>query len=132
VRRDQPGRYARIVLRRPRERIALTATVASSDVRNVDSLFSSALLWFNRLQSRPKRPYIEKLLIVVERNILEAARQRHVLLRESLRQRIELYEIRGRPTGQGPPMVEAKAAQVETRGSSPTVREGVRLSEDET
>jgi hypothetical protein len=132
MRRDQPGRYARIILRRPHERIALTATVANSDARNVDSLFSSALLWFNRLQSRPKRPYIEKLLIVVERNILEAARQRHVLLRESLRQRIELFEIRGRPTGQGPPMVEAKAAQVKTRGSSPTVREGVQLSADET
>ncbi len=111
MRRDQPGRYARIILRRPHERIAVTATVANSDTRNVDSLFSSALLWFNRLQSRPKRPYVEKLLIVVERNILEAARQRHILLRESLRQRIELFEI---------------------RGSSPTVREAVRETVDET
>jgi hypothetical protein len=31
--------------------------------------------------------------MVVERNVLEAARQRHVLLRESLRNRIELFEI---------------------------------------
>src|SRR6266404_6182426 len=103
MRRDQPGRFARIVLRRPHERIALTATVANSDARNVDSLFSSALLWFNRLQSRPKRPYVEKLLIVVEREILEATRQRHVLLRESLRQRIELFEIRGSSPSPGPP-----------------------------
>ncbi len=93
MRRDQPGRYARIVLRRLHERIAVTATVANSDARNVDSLFSSALLWFNRLQQRPQRPAIEKLLIAVEQNILEAARQRHVLLRDSLRQRIELCEI---------------------------------------
>lgn len=93
MRRDQPGRYAHIVLRRPHQRVALTATVAGSDVRNVDSLFSSALLWFKRLQSRPKRPYIEKLVMVVEHNVLEAARQRHVLLRESLRQRIALFEI---------------------------------------
>jgi len=93
MRRDQPGRYARIVLRRPHERIAVTATVASNDARNIDSLFSSALLWFNRLQLRPRRPYIERLLIVVEHNVLEAARQRHVLLRDSLRQRIELCEI---------------------------------------
>lgn len=93
MRRDQPGRYARIILRCPQERIAITATVAGSDTRNVDSLFSSALLWFNRLKSRPKRPYIEKLLMVVERNIVEAARQRHVLLREPLRQRIELWRI---------------------------------------
>jgi hypothetical protein len=93
MRRDQPGRYARIVLRRPHERIAVTATVAGNDARNVDSLFSSALLWFNRLQQRPRRPYIEKLIIVVEHNVLEAARQRHVLLRDTLRQRIELAEI---------------------------------------
>ena len=93
MRRDQPGRYGRIVLRLPHERIAVTATVANSDARNVDSLFSSALLWFNRLQLRPKRPPIEKLLIVVEHAVLEAARQRHVLLRDSVRQRIDLYEI---------------------------------------
>src|SRR2546423_5311611 len=36
MRRDQPGRYARIVLRRPHERIAVTATVANTDARNVD------------------------------------------------------------------------------------------------
>jgi hypothetical protein len=114
-RRDQPGRYARIVLRRKHERIAVTATVANSDARNVDSLFSSALLWFNRLQQRPRRPLIERLIIAVEPNVLEAARQRHVLLRESLRQRIQLCEIRA----------DGK------RGSSPTVREGVRLSADE-
>ena len=93
MRRDQPGRYARIVLRLPHERIAVTATVANSDARNIDSLFSSALLWFNRLQLRPKRPSIEKLLIVVEHSVLEAARQRHVLLRDSVRQRIDLCEI---------------------------------------
>jgi uncharacterized protein YdbL (DUF1318 family) len=95
MRRDQPGRYARIILRLPYERVAVTAIVARSDARNVDSLFSSALLWFNRLQSSPRRPLINRLLMVVEHNILEAARQRHVLLRDSLRQRIDLFEIRG-------------------------------------
>src|SRR3989440_2067580 len=93
MRRDQPGRYARIILRLPHERIAVTGTVAQSDPRNVDSLFSSALLWFARLQTAPKRPPINRLLIVVDSNILEAARQRHVLLRNSLRQRIELMKI---------------------------------------
>jgi len=93
MRRDQPGRYARIILRLPHERIAVTGTVAQSDPRNVDSLFSSALLWFTRLQTAPKRPPINRLLIVVDSNILEAARQRHVLLRDSLRQRIELMKI---------------------------------------
>ncbi|HMH42861.1 MAG TPA: hypothetical protein VK557_05225 [Pyrinomonadaceae bacterium] len=93
MRRDQPGRYARIILRLPHERIAVTGTVAQSDPRNVDSLFSSALLWFARVQSAPKRPPINRLLIVVEGSILDSARQRHVLLRGSLRERIELMTI---------------------------------------
>jgi hypothetical protein len=136
MRRDQPGRYARVILRLTQERIALTATVANSDARNVDSLFSSALLWFNRLQSRPKRPAIEKLLIAGEPNILEAVRQRHVLLRESLRQRIQLFEIRGssatkRDVRASSAGVDGKDPQFETRGTSPTVREGSRLSSDE-
>src|SRR5262249_7014893 len=93
MRRDQPGRYARIILRLPHERIAVTATVARSDARNVDSLFSSALLWFTRLQASPKRPLIKRLMMVVEHSILEAPRQRVVLLREPVRERLELFEV---------------------------------------
>lgn len=93
MRRDQPGRYARIILRLPHERVAVTAIVAQSDARNADSLFSSALLWFLKIQSRPKRPPLERMLMIVERDVLEAARQRHALLRDSLRRRIELFEI---------------------------------------
>src|SRR2546423_7909385 len=93
MRRDQPGRYARIVLRLPNQRIAVTGIVAQSDVRNVDSLFSSALLSFQRVMESPKRPPIQRLLMVAEHSILDAARQRHVLLRDSLRDRIELLEI---------------------------------------
>ncbi|HKO35242.1 MAG TPA: hypothetical protein VJV21_02105 [Pyrinomonadaceae bacterium] len=93
MRRDQPGRYARIVLKLPHERVAVTGTVAESDARNVDSLFSSTLLWFQRILQTPKRPLLQRLLLVVEREILEAARQRHVLLRDSLRERIALFEI---------------------------------------
>ena len=93
MRRDQPGRYARIILRLPHERIAVTAIVARSDVRNTDSLFSSTLLWFNQLLASPKKPAINRLMLTIEYGILEAARQRHVLLRDSLRERIELCEI---------------------------------------
>src|SRR5260221_696218 len=138
MRRDQPGRYARIVLRRPHDRIALTATVAQSDARNVDSLFSSALLWFNRLEQRPQRPPISKLFIACERNIVEGVRQRHVLLRESLRRRIELFEIRGSsPTVREGAVEErgisptVREGAVEERGSSPTVREGSSLTVDQ-
>src|SRR5215831_1081387 len=93
MRRDQPGRYARIILRLAQERIAVTGTVAQSDPRNIDSLFSSALLWFARVQSSPVRPPINRLLIVVEQNILEGARQRHVLLRDAVRARIQLLQL---------------------------------------
>src|SRR5256714_2553684 len=93
MRRDLPGRYARIILRLRHERIAVTGIVAESDVRNVDSLFSSTLLWFQRMLQSPKRPHIQRLLLVVERQIIDAARQRHVLLRDSLRDRIELLLI---------------------------------------
>jgi hypothetical protein len=117
MRRDQPGRYARVILRGPGERIAVTGIVATSDARNIDSLFSSALLWFTRLQNRPQRPAVKKLLIAVEHNILQATRQRHVLLRQSLRDRIELWEIK---TTEDP---------VGALGSSPTVREGVNASD---
>jgi hypothetical protein len=80
MRRDQPGRYARIILRLRHERIAVTGTVAQTDIRNVDALFSSALLWFQRVLESPKRPLIQRLLLVVEHAILEAAKQRHVLM----------------------------------------------------
>lgn len=93
LRRDQPGRYARIVLRLPYGRLAVTSIVAQSDARNVDSFFSSTLLWFNKLSQRPQQPFIDKLLMVVEHDIAEAARQRHSLLRDSLRRAIELVEI---------------------------------------
>ncbi len=93
MRREQPGRYARIILGGKHQRIAVAGTVAQSDVRNVDALFSSALLWFQRITESPKRPSLEKLYLVVEQQIVEAARQRHVLLRDALRERIELLEI---------------------------------------
>jgi hypothetical protein len=93
MRRDQPGRYARIVLRLPHERVAITANVGLNDPRNVDSLFSSALLWFSRVRERAHRPYVERLWLVVESEILSAARQRHVLLRNDLHKLIELFKI---------------------------------------
>ena len=93
MRRDQPGRYARIMLRRPSERLGVTAIVAQSDVRNIDALFSSALLWFTRITAAPRRPPVARMLLLVERHVLEAARQRNVLLRDSFRDRIELFTI---------------------------------------
>ncbi len=93
MRRDQPGRYARILLRLPHERIAVTATVGQSDPRNIDALFSSAVLWFSRLREKSRRPYVERLWLVVERSLVASAKQRQVLLCEKLRHTIDLFQI---------------------------------------
>jgi hypothetical protein len=93
MRRGQPGRYARILLRVGPTRIAVTAVVALGDARNIDSLFSSTLLWLNRLQQKIRPPYVEKLWLCVERPSREAARERHALLRDELRSLIALFEI---------------------------------------
>jgi hypothetical protein len=93
MRRGQPGRYARILLRVGPRQIAATATLALGDARNLDSLFSSTLLWLNRLQQKMRPPYIEKLWICVERSSREAARERHALLLNQLRNVLEIFEI---------------------------------------
>lgn len=49
MRRDQPGRYARIILRRPFERIGVTGTVAQSEPRNVDALFGAVVVHANHV-----------------------------------------------------------------------------------
>src|SRR5688500_14055846 len=93
MRRGQPGRYARIILRTPQKRIAVTGTVALGDPRNIDSLLSSALLWLTRLSQRVRPPYIKELWLVVEPSSREAARERLTLLRDDFRRLITIYEI---------------------------------------
>jgi hypothetical protein len=93
MRRGQPGRYARIILRLKHERIAVTATVASSYKSDVDSLLSSALIWFTRASERARSPYIQKLCLVLEDDSFKPALERIVLLRNSLRERINVYQI---------------------------------------
>ena len=93
MRRGQPGRYARILLRLKHQRVAVTATVASSSVGEVDAFVSSALLWFTRTSERARAPYIQQLWLVVEGNVLKPTIQRIALLRQSLRDLISVYEI---------------------------------------
>lgn len=93
VRRGQPGRYARIVLRLKHQRVAVTATVASFSASDIDSFLSAALLWFARASEGARPPYIKKLWLIVEKDSIKSTAQRIVLLREALRNTIELYEI---------------------------------------
>ncbi len=95
VRRDEPGRHARIILlsRTSRERIATTGYVTEANAGEADALLSSALLWFLRVRERVTRPQARKLWLIVNSECLAAVRQRVALLRDDLRDKIVLYEI---------------------------------------
>jgi hypothetical protein len=93
MRRGQPGRYARIILRLRHERIAVTATVASTYASETDAFLASALLWFTRTSDRARTPYIQKLWLVLESDAVKPVMERIALLRDSLKQVISVYEI---------------------------------------
>ena len=93
VRRGQPGRYARILLRLKRERIAVTGIVALSEAHQVDAFLSSALVWFTRAAERSHAPYIRRLWLIVEREMIEPVQHRLALLRDDLRRIMTVYEI---------------------------------------
>ena len=93
MRRGQPGRYARIILRLRHERIAATATVAATWQRDVDAFLSAALIWFVHASERARPPYIQKLWLVLARNAVKPTMDRIALLRDGLRNAINVYEI---------------------------------------
>jgi len=93
ARRGQPGRYARILLRRKRYRIAVTAPVIPTRVGAVDAFLSAALLWFHRTSERIRPPYIDQLWLIVSKEILHPTIHRVSLLRDGLRQIIKLHVV---------------------------------------
>ena len=95
VRRGQPGKYARIILRLRHERIAVTATVASTNKGDIDAQLASALLWFTNACARLRAPYVQNLWLVLEESMIKPAQDRIVLLREAQRTAISLYQIDG-------------------------------------
>ncbi len=93
MRRGQPGRYARILLRLKHHRIAVTGSVAASKPTEVDEFLSSALLWFGRTSERARAPYVQQLWLLVENDLVKLLTMRVALLRESLRSAITVYEF---------------------------------------
>ena len=89
----QPGRYAQIVLRRRRERIAVTGPVVSSPPSVVDAFLSSALLWFKRTSDRVKPPFVEQLWLVVSPELLKPVIYRVSLLRSGLRSIVKVFTV---------------------------------------
>jgi hypothetical protein len=93
IRRGQPGRYARILLRRKAERIAVTGSVAIESAAAVDAFLSAALLWFKRTSDRIKPPYIRQLWLIVPSQMIRALSYRVVLLRKSLQDVVRVFEV---------------------------------------
>ena len=91
TRPGQPGRYARIVLRRKQTRIAVCGPVVSSHPAAVDAFLSSALLWFKRTADRLKPPYLDQLWLIVAGELLKPLLYRVALLRDSLRNTIHVF-----------------------------------------
>ncbi|MEP6717668.1 MAG: hypothetical protein ABJB21_00925 [bacterium] len=92
ARRGQPGRYARMLLRRSHERIAVTGLVAVGKPSDADAFLAAALLWFKRTSERARAPYIQQLRLILEPDLGKPVLQRVALLRQSLRDTIQVYE----------------------------------------
>ena len=92
IRRGQPGKYARIILRQKHQRIAVTGSVAAAKPSETDAFFASALLWFTRTSERSRPPYIQQLWLIIAPEIKPLA-TRLALLRESLREAIVVCEV---------------------------------------
>ena len=93
TRLGQPGRYARVLLRRKHTRIAVTGSVVASPPASVDALLSSALLWFRRTADRVNPPYVEQLWLIVSSELVHPLLYRVVLLRESLQNVIRVFSV---------------------------------------
>ena len=90
---NQPGSFARILLKHNRAHVAVTGIMSEPLARNVDALLSSTLIWLMRLRESTLSPTALKLWIAVEMPCLEPLRQRIPLLREDLRRAIAIYQI---------------------------------------
>ena len=93
IRHSQPGRYARILLRRKQQRIAVTGSVVTLYPAGVDAFLSSALLWFQRTANRIKPPYIEQLWLIVSPESVKSTISRIALLRKSLQDVIKVFTV---------------------------------------
>ncbi len=93
ARRAEPGRYARVWLRRRDERIAVTGFVNPAEARDRNAFLSSALLWFTRARERAGKHLPQQLWLVVPSCLIEPTAQHLALLRDHLRRVIKLYLI---------------------------------------
>jgi hypothetical protein len=82
----QPGRYAQVLLKTRRERIAVVGPVVSSKPAAVDAFLSSSLLWFHRKS-------VQQLWLIVSPELLKPLLYRIVLLRPGLKEIIKVFTV---------------------------------------
>lgn len=86
VKPGQPGRYAQVLLKTRRARIAVVGTVVSSAPATVDAFLSSSLLWFRRTS-------VEQLWLIVSPELLKPLHYRIALLRPGLKEIIRVFTV---------------------------------------
>jgi hypothetical protein len=82
----QPGRYAQVLLKTRRARIAVVGPVVSSAPAAVDAFLSSSLLWFRRTS-------VEQLWLIVSPELLKPLLYRIALLRPGLKEIIKVFTV---------------------------------------
>ena len=94
ARRGEPGRWARMILRRGRVRVAATAPVVAVGAEAAESFLSSALLWLARLEGGPRAVRAQELWLVAPPKLAAALAERVALLREGLRAITSVFELK--------------------------------------
>jgi hypothetical protein len=89
----QPGRYAQVLLKTRRERVAVTGPVVASQPSVVDAFLSSSLLWFRRTSDRAKPPSVKQLWLIVSPELLKPLCYRVALLSNGLRSIIKVFTV---------------------------------------
>lgn len=119
ARRGEPGRWARVLLRLGRERIAATAPVVPARADDAESFLASALLWLARLDARQTRAArLSPLWLAAPRPLAESVRDRLPLLREHLRERISLLELDDAEPNDVKPNEESSDLKTNDKGRS--------------
>jgi hypothetical protein len=132
ARRGEPGLWARVLMRMKAggyERIAVAAPVAPAGSETIESFLTSALLWFVRLGERERGAC--RLWLVAPQALAATACERLPLLREGLRERVSVYELREGEGGLTPlrvPALEELLDAPATKLSRVAVREPSELA----
>ena len=93
ARRGEPGRWARITLRRGRERVAATGPVVPAGAEDAEVFLASALLWLARLEGSTRGARTHNLWLVAPTKLAAAVCERAALLREHLRASVMVFEV---------------------------------------